>query len=139
MKPTIFSIRSIIVIVGTCFSLVVTTSAVLAQNNCLSATSPIISATSTADEDITNVTVGTLNNSSICGAIAPGAGSIASRYSNYTGSVAAPSAVQGNTVAFSLTMTTCGGSYTNFFQVYIDWNQDSDFLDAGERMYSQAT
>jgi hypothetical protein len=110
---------------------------VVGQNNCTSATYPVVSASSAVDEDITNVTVGAMNNSSICGFLAPGAGSIAFRYSNYTGAVAGPTASQGSLVPFSLTMTTCGGAYLNFFQIYIDWNLDSDFLDAGERVYSQ--
>jgi hypothetical protein len=59
-------------------------------------------------------------------------------YSNYTGAVAAASEAQGNVVNFSLTQTTCGGAYGNFFQIYIDWNQDGDWLDAGEQVYSQA-
>src|SRR5690606_24932206 len=25
-----------------------------------------------------------------------------------------------------------GGNWTNYFRVYFDWNQDNDFLDAGE-------
>lgn len=91
----------------------------------------------TADEDITNVTVGSLNNSSVCGALAPGAGSIAYRYSNYTGSVSGPSEMLGAVVPFSLTMTTCDGNFGNFFQIYVDWNQDGDFSDAGEQVYSQ--
>lgn len=91
----------------------------------------------TADEDITNVTVGSLNNSSVCGALAPGAGSIAYRYSNYTGSVSGPSEMLGAVVPFSLTMTTCDGNFGNFFQIYVDWNQNGDFSDAGEQVYSQ--
>lgn len=99
---------------------------------------PALWATATADEDITNVTVSTINNSSVCGTVAPGAGSVAFRYSNYTGAVAAASEAQGNVVNFSLTQTTCGGAYANFFQIYVDWNQDGDWLDAGEQVYSQA-
>ena len=110
----------------------------IAGNNCSCAAYPLNFATSTADEDITNVTVGAMNNSSICGAVAPGAGSVAFRFSNYTGSVTGPSGVQGAVVPFSLTSTTCGGIFSNFFQIYVDWNQDGDFADAGEQAYSQA-
>ncbi|MFN5181609.1 MAG: GEVED domain-containing protein, partial [Bacteroidota bacterium] len=104
---------------------------------CQCATYPTFAATSAADEDITNVTVGSMNNSSACNVAAPGPGSIASRYSNFTGSVAGPSQAQGSVVNFSLTQTSCGGSYDNFFQIYVDWNQDGDWLDAGEQVYSQ--
>ena len=45
--------------------------------------------------------------------------------------------LQSDVVNFSLTQTSCGGAYNNFFQIYIDYNQDGDFLDAGEQVYSQ--
>jgi hypothetical protein len=80
-----------------------------------------------------------MNNSSTCATLAGGSGSITNRYSNYAGIVAGPSAAQGATANFSLTQTSCGGAYTNFFQIYVDWNQDGDWLDAGEQVYSQGT
>ncbi|MBS1941732.1 MAG: choice-of-anchor J domain-containing protein, partial [Bacteroidetes bacterium] len=97
-------------------------------------------ATYTADEDISNVTVGSMNNSSDCSTVAPGTGSVQNQYSNYTGSVTGPSAQPGDNVAFSLTMTTCNlsSNYNNGFAIYIDWNQNGSFLDAGETVYSQA-
>lgn len=95
---------------------------------------------STLDEDISNVTIGTLNNSSNCTTAATGPGSILNRYANYCGVVAAPNLIAGNSVNFSLTMTTCGTTpYSNFFQIYIDYNNDGDFADAGEQVYSQAS
>lgn len=98
---------------------------------------PASNATSAADEDISNVTVGTMNNSSNCSVIAPGAGSILNQYSNFTG-IAGPSVQQGNNVSFSLTQTSCGGPYANFFQLYVDWNQNGTF-ELTEQMYSQPT
>jgi hypothetical protein len=98
---------------------------------------PAFFASSTADEEITNVTVGTMNNSSNCATTAPGPGSINSRYSNYTGSVVGPSVNQGDVANFSVTQTSCGGAYTNIFQIFVDFNQDGDFLDAGEFVYNQ--
>lgn len=95
--------------------------------------------TYTGDEDITNVTIGTMNNSSNCSTPATGTGSLLNQYANYMSSVTGPSVNQGETVSFSLTMTTCGGTYTNFFQIYIDFNNDGDFADNGEQVYSQAT
>ena len=79
-----------------------------------------------------------MNNNSTCATIAPGPGSIQNRYSNYTG-IAGPSAAPGDLVNFSLTQTSCGGSFGNGFQLYVDWNQDGDFLDAGEQVYNQPT
>ena len=91
----------------------------------------------TYDEEITNVTVGTMNNSSTCSTTAPGVGSINQRYANYTGFVTGPSVNQGDVVNFSLTQTTCGWYYNNIFQIFVDFNQDGDFLDAGEFVYNQ--
>ncbi|MFY7742339.1 MAG: GEVED domain-containing protein, partial [Flavobacterium sp.] len=99
-------------------------------------------ATTDADEEITNVTFGSLNNSSICGFVAPGPGSVAFRYSNYTsgaGAPAAPSVMQGTSVPYSVTQTSCGGAFGNKFSIFIDWNRDGDFADAGEIAFAQAT
>ena len=94
-------------------------------------------ATSTADDEILNVTLGTLNNTSACGALAPGVGSTAFMYSNYTGAVAAPSLLQGSTVNGSVTIGYCSGlAYTTSFAVYIDYNQNGVFTDPGELVYS---
>ena len=88
--------------------------------------------------DITNVTIAGINNSSTCATVAPGPGSQLNLYSNYTGSVGSGSLQQGQVANFSLTSTGCVfGSGSNFFQIYIDYNQDGDFLDAGELCYFQ--
>ena len=107
---------------------------------CLCGNYPAIYASSTADEDISNVTIGSWSNSSTCSTTAPGPGSIQNQYSNYVGEIAGPIVMQGETVNFSLTQTSCGsGSYNNGFQLYIDWNMDGDFQDAGEQVYNQPT
>ncbi len=110
----------------------------IAGNTCTCGTYPSNFALYTYDEDITNVTVGTMNNPSTCATLAPGSGSILNSYSNYTGSVTGPSAMQGDVLPFSLTMTTCSDDFSNFFQIYVDWNQNGSFLDAGDQVYSQA-
>ena len=95
-------------------------------------------ATSTADEEIFNVTVGTLNNSSTCATTAPGPGSVRSLYSNYTsgtGAPAAPNLVQGLNSPFSVQIGTCGGNFGNSVAIFIDLNQNGLFTDAGERVY----
>ena len=106
-------------------------------SGCTCISYPAIYASSTFDEEITNVTVGSMNNTSDCFTAATGPGSILNRYGNYAGVVAGHSAQQGNVVPFSLTQTSCGGNYGSFFQIYLDWNQDGDFLDAGEQVYVQ--
>ncbi|MFN6038916.1 MAG: GEVED domain-containing protein [Bacteroidota bacterium] len=103
---------------------------------CVCGAYPLFSASSNLDEDIGNVTVGTMNNSSTCATVAPGIGSLQNRYSNYSGSVAAHSALQGQSVSFSLTSITCNGNYGNGFQIYIDYNQNGSFADPGEEAYS---
>jgi len=100
------------------------------------------SATSTADEEISNVTFGTLNNSSTCASVGPGPGSVNSMYSNYKSGAGAPApayVTQGDVVPFGVTMTTCGGNYGNMTSIFIDYNQNGLFTDAGELVYQSTT
>lgn len=90
-------------------------------------------ATSGGDTEVFNVTFGTLNNSSNCGSTG-GSGSILNMYSNYT-SIAAPSVTQGASIPFSVQVGTCGGNFGNALKIFIDFNQDADFNDAGEEVY----
>jgi hypothetical protein len=97
------------------------------------------SATSASDEDIFNVTVGTLNNTSSC-TTTGGPGSTLKEYSNYTTTVAAPNLAVNSTVSFSVQVGTCGtGSYSNAIKIYIDYNQNGSFADAGEKVYASDT
>jgi len=101
---------------------------------------PASTTTTAADDEIFNVTVGTLNNSSICTTLAGGAGSVVSMYSNYSGIVAAPSLTQSSTISGSVTIGFCSGiAYSTGFAVYIDYNQNGVFTDAGEMVYSPNT
>ncbi|MEO7081862.1 MAG: GEVED domain-containing protein, partial [Flavobacteriales bacterium] len=112
---------------------------VVNTNACECGTYAAIYASSTADEDITVVTVGSMTNNSACGALAPGAGSLAGRYSNYTGSVTGPTAMQGASVPFSVGQgTLCGGAYSNVVQIYVDWDKNGIFNDTDERVFAQA-
>lgn len=96
------------------------------------------SATSAADEEILNVTLGTINNTSTCATLAPGVGSVTAMYSNYTGALSAPNVSGGTSVPFSVTLGTCGGWYGVGLNIYIDYNQNGSFADAGELVYSNA-
>lgn len=72
------------------------------------------------DAHVTNVTFGGINNTS---------GATAGGYADYTaltGQIAA-----GTTAAFAAT-----GSLSTYFRVWIDYNQDGDFTDAGELIYT---
>ena len=94
-------------------------------------------ATSTFDEEILNVTLNTLNNSSTCGVAAPGPGSTASMYSNYT--TLTPTILSPGVVyPLSVEIGTCNGSYTNCTKVWIDFNQNGLFTDPGENVYTSA-
>lgn len=95
-------------------------------------------ATSTADEDIFNVTLGTLNNSSTC-LTTGGTGSVLNKYSDYT-AVTAPNLAVGTSASFSVQIGTCGtGSYKNAIKIYIDYNRNGSYTDAGEKVYASDT
>jgi hypothetical protein len=104
-------------------------------------------ASSTADDDISYVSIGTLTNSSTCGQLGTGPGSVPFGYSNYTGggltlpniqgSIPAPLLVPGQTYTMTLGLTMCGTfAYTGGFCVGIDFNQDGDFTDPGENVWN---
>jgi hypothetical protein len=91
----------------------------------------VSAATSTGDEEIFNVSIATLNNSSTCTTLAPGPGSIIQRYANYT-TLPATNVVAGLTYPLNVTINSCGGFYGEKLNAYIDWNQDGDFNDTLE-------
>ena len=91
----------------------------------------------TNDEEIFNVSLGSLNNSSACGSTG-GPGSIVEQYSNYTNAtpaVAIPNLTQGFVYPLSVQIGTCGGNYGNMTKVWIDYNQNGLFTDTGEEIY----
>lgn len=95
------------------------------------------SATSIADDEIFNVTIGTLNNTSACGVTAPGPGSSAGMYSNFAGNVAAPNLSAGIAYNMSVTVGQCNsGAYSGVVTTYIDFNQNGSFADPGELVYT---
>jgi len=92
-------------------------------------------ASSTGDDEIFNVNIGTLNNTSNCSQTG-GPGSILNRYSNYTGMIAAPNLTVANNYTLNVTVGQCGsGSYNGGVTVYIDYNQNGSFADAGEKVF----
>ncbi len=97
-------------------------------------------ATSALDEEIFNVSVGTINNTSDCSTTAPGPGSIKNEYSNYYYDVAPADLARTTSPAFSVQIGTCGTTaYSNAVKIFIDFNQDGDFADAGEEVYVSPT
>ena len=97
----------------------------------------------TADEEIYNVTVNGNSTDSnyatvnACTNVAPGAGSILNRYSNFTSLGALTSVTRLQNVPFSIDENECDGAtyYSNGAAIWVDFNQDGDFLDAGEKVY----
>ncbi|MBL7921066.1 MAG: T9SS type A sorting domain-containing protein [Bacteroidia bacterium] len=92
-------------------------------------------ASSTNDDEIFNVNIGTLNNTSTCSQTG-GPGSILNRYSNYAGMVAAPNLTVANNYTLNVTVGQCNtGSYSGGVTVYIDYNQNGSFADPGEQVF----
>jgi hypothetical protein len=92
------------------------------------------------DEDITNVTFGTLNNTTACnntsvnaiGSYGPAVSSNGDFYSDFT-NAPAPTVTAGSSVNYSITTSLCSGfDYSNVIKIFIDYNRDGDFDDAGE-------
>jgi hypothetical protein len=104
--------------------------------------SPVVS-NPTSDEDLGNVTITqgvtpVLNNTStinsLTGSIGVATGTAGS-FGNYT-SFGPYAMTAGTTYNFSLTSLTTGTSYGNSMAIFIDYNRDGDFADAGENVYA---
>jgi hypothetical protein len=95
-------------------------------------------ATTTFNEEILNVKLGTLNNSSTCSSVG-GPGSIQSQYSNYTTTVTPPNLAATATYLLSVSVGTCGTNNSNMTKVFIDYNQNGLFTDPGETVYASVT
>lgn len=78
--------------------------------------------TSVDGTGITNFTMGTINNTT---------GSEAGNYGNYSAQSATGTQLQ--TMNFNITLTT-GFTYGTI--IWVDWNNDGDFIDAGETAYT---
>ena len=98
----------------------VTTTAVSTVTYCTA------SANSTADERIGRVQLGTINN--------PSTG--AAGYEDFTS--LSTNLVRGTANTITITPTWTGTVYNEAYRVYIDYNKDGDFTDAGESVYSRA-
>ena len=95
-------------------------------------------ATTTFNEEIVNVKLGSLNNSSTCSSTG-GPGSIQSQYSNYTATVSSTNLAQTATYLLNVSIGTCGTNNSNMTKVFIDYNQNGLFTDAGETVYSSTS
>ncbi|MCX7649075.1 MAG: GEVED domain-containing protein, partial [Flavobacteriales bacterium] len=85
--------------------------------------------------DITSVNIGSFTNAAACTTMASGPGSIAGRYSNYT-TIPGPTFVVGVSNSFTVQVTNCTSlTYYYHLNIYVDLNQDGDFVDSGEAVY----
>ncbi len=92
------------------------------------------------DQDIYNVTFGSLNNSSNCSVVAPGPGSILKRYGNYA--TLTPTTVNpGALVSFSITVGDCEnmGFWISKCAIFIDTDHDYSFTSVGEKLYEMSS
>lgn len=96
----------------------------------------ISSPQSDADEDIFKFTLGNMRNCSNCTTVGSGPGSVLNMYSNYQ-TVAPPTVQKGSSIPFGVEIGLCGNSvYANRTAIFIDYNQNMSFADAGELVYS---
>ena len=90
------------------------------------------------DEEIRNVTLGGLNNSSNCSSLVGSQGTAtgsASLYSNFTNAVFPPALSRGSTYPLSVTLAECDGfNYARECKAYFDWNQNGVWTDPGEEV-----
>ncbi|OIV42356.1 M4 family metallopeptidase [Flavobacterium johnsoniae] len=81
---------------------------------------------STADERISKVVFGTINNTSTG----------TTGYENYT--AVSTNAARGSAYAITITPTWASTTYNEGYAVFIDYNQDGDFSDSGETVWTKA-
>ena len=101
----------------------------------------------TADEEIYQITIngastpGAYANGNGCTTAAPGPGSILSRYSNFKTLGNLTSVQQLQTVSFEVRENECdaGSLYANGVGIWVDFNQNGSFTDAGEAVFIEAT
>ena len=93
-------------------------------------------ATSTADEEILGVTLNSVAKTSTCAALPASTTGTLNMYTNWRGQGSMTTVQQYSSYPLSLDLGTCGGTYGRSAKVYIDYNCDGDFADAGEEVYS---
>ncbi len=95
------------------------------------------------DGEISNVTMGSLNNATTCAAPLTGTQGtgtgLPNQFSDFTGGVAPPNIYKGLAQPFSITSSTCGTfNYGMGMKIYIDYDHSGAF-DATEEVYFSGT
>lgn len=104
-------------------------------------------ATTTADEEIYNFTLNGVSSdpnysgANACANVAPGAGSILNRYSNFKSLGALTSMTAGSTISFTVEENECDGPtyYAFGTGIWIDYNHNGSFADAGENVFLETS
>jgi hypothetical protein len=112
-------------------SAILTASSVVVGPQSIPTGYPYTDSTSTSDEQIFGVSFGTMSN------LSQGE-TCAANYTDYTSTVSAPIVFAGANVDFSVVTDECDGPtyFASGMSVYIDYNRDGDFADAGEQAYT---
>lgn len=114
-------VRSVCPSANSAYSSIITFSTTTVQLNYCAA-----NGNSTADEYIGRVQLNTIDNASTAGA---------GGYSNFTG--ISTSLNKGTVYTITITPTWTGTSYNEGYAVFVDYNQDGDFADSGETVYTR--
>lgn len=95
---------------------------------------------SVSNEEIFSVTLNGATNEYNCFTVAPGPGSIMNRYSNFFPLGSLTSLQQTVNVDFTILVDECDGApyYSSGCAIWIDFNQDGDWLDADEQVYLES-
>ncbi len=97
--------------------------------------------TNTADEEIFSVTFNGVTNAYSCTTVAPGPGSVLNCYSNFTTLPPLTAFIRGSVVPFTIQVDECDGAtyYSNGCAIWVDFNRNGSFTDAGEQVYVENT
>ena len=92
-------------------------------------------ASSVLDEEILGVSLNGVTKTSTCAALPAGTTGSLDLYTDWRGQGSMTTIQQYSSYPLSLQLGTCGGTYARSAKVYIDYNCDGDFADAGEEVY----
>ncbi|MEI8136874.1 MAG: GEVED domain-containing protein, partial [Bacteroidota bacterium] len=97
-------------------------------------------ASSNFDDEIFNVNISTLNNTSNCSQTGNPATSTLNLYSNYAGIIASPNLAINSNYTLNVTVGQCNASaFVGGVTVYMDFNQNGSFGDPGEQVFVSAS
>ena len=104
-------------------------------------------ASNSTNEEIYSVTLNGDNSNSLsgqgngCSTVAPGSGSVLSRYSNFKSLGALSTMKRGAVIPFTIVENECDGAPYNAFgtTLFVDYNHNGSFAEAGEQVFVENT